>query len=505
MPRARLVGFMVLFMVLVVLIFSRPDTISTRFYRSMRADECFLFSNVNVGYWGHSNQMLAAAKTIAVAKALGCKILPMYLSYLGTRQGEVKMEVLFETTADMVDLSQGSRDVHLLVDLALKAGNGTVRFEKGQLDRLALWLNPYKQEGSISIPCMVGKSTVNDVRLTMTNPFSCSQVVVFDEYAHEYPEMKGLFGLPLPFLMDASCQAEILGAKHLPPHINLQIAAKWVLWNLILGDMTFQQAEELVPTLTLPLLQDEMYSTFPFAKPNLITAHVRVDRLIGCSHSLSVALCGTNDSLAAETLNKVSQPAIYFLAGDRLANSSLLSQIEFHPQSKVVVAPDLYPLFKLLLSNLGMTNYSQFVSTYGDKAEEGFYDAINIVMDQILLGCGELLGTFYKTHRSTFSNRAGVLGQTIGYKVCLPRHALKPSYSPQLSSDEVDALYRTALRTGLNVDGTFQVGNQSWKTDPIINPVGCSLKGNFLKPLHFTHRWLNKDLPCHWCGQVKVP
>ncbi len=414
------------------------------------------------------------------------------------------MDLLFQTDMDAADLSEGSHDVQKLIEFALKAGNGTVRFENGQLDRRALLLNPFQPKGfsSLKIPCLVGKSSVNNVRLTtMTNPFTCSEIIVIE---NGLVDMKGLFGLPLPFYLDSSCEAELFGGEHLPPQINLQRVAKWILWNVILGNLTAKQAEEMVPTLTIPLLQDEIYSKFPFGKPNLVTAHVRANRLTGCSHSLSVAMCGTNDTLAAETLNDVSQPAIFFLAGDTLANSSI--HLELHPHSKIVLAPDLYPLFKVLLSKLGMTNYTQFIPTYGDQAEKGFFGAMGIVMDQILLGCGELLGTFYKTHRSTFSNRASVIAQTIGYQVCLPRYARKPMYSPELGGTEIANLYRTALEAGVDSDGVFRYGNESsWKTDPIINPVGCSLKGSFLKPLHFTHRWQHKDLPCHWCGPINVP
>jgi hypothetical protein len=461
----------------------------------------------------HSNQMLGVVRSLELAKRMGCKVLPLYLAY-GPRDykvGHVTMEHFFEFPDDalIVDLKNPVESAWV-AELAMKAGNGSVKWTNNGLDRNILGLHQNDND-TLRIPCIIGKHSANDSRVyNLNKPFRCTNVRIFDET--QDIELDGIVGVPMPFLMNVSCTFEEKGTQLVVPRMELQRAAKWILWMVIFGNYTLDAAIQTLASLQhFPLLNDAMYAKS--TKVSLYTAHVRTAKWISCCRKMRFGLCGTNDTLAASSLVNATRNTspIMFLAGDALGGVSWLNNtgtlVNFIRQAqttrKIVEASHLYGLYKLTLSHpsLNVTDYTPFIQSFGQDAENAHDEALQALMDQIILGCGELRGRFFQTHWSTYSFRARSIGRTIGRQVCFSQ--LDSRVDLQSGSQEQEEMQRLLQQErDAGVDRSilhFKGSSNEWlPTDKTVG-IGCSLKGHFLPSLNFQERLANKHVDCVHC------
>jgi hypothetical protein len=500
--------------VLTALMYTSQSTVKQRSTRSWREKRCLLFVQVHSGYWMHSNQMLAVVRSLKIAKAMGCSVLPMFLAYgpSNYKDGHVKMEHFFEFTdpeliVDLKDSKQGA----WVADLASRVGNGSVKWTEDGLDRNSLGLHQNDND-TISIPCIIGRHSANDSRVSsLTKPFKCSSVHIFRDSLDDFKmDINGIIGIPMGFNMNVSCAWEEEGSGLVVPRMELQRAAKWILWTVVLGNVSIADATKMLGSLQhVPLLNDSMYAQSPSTSP-LYTAHVRTDKWLSCSKKMRFALCGTNDTIAANTLINATRnvSAILLLAGDslggvsRLNNSGVLMTMLQQPQKtrKIVEASHLYGLYKLILSHasLNLTDYTPFIKSFGQGAENAHDESLQALMDQILLGCGEVLGRFYQTHWSTFSFRAHSIGRRIGRQVCLSHADLHNDFVE--IEGEMEKLLEQERDAGVDRSILhFKGSTNEWLPTEKTAGIGCSLKGHFLGSLHFAQRLANKDVPCSYC------
>ncbi|KAI9008733.1 hypothetical protein DFJ74DRAFT_711828 [Hyaloraphidium curvatum] len=525
--------------------------------RTAPAPPCFLFADP-LGTYMVSSQVLSISRVVGLARALGCKVLPPFLS-LGPHSegdanwanGTIPLGAYFsreggasDAFADFADASQ-----MLVLARAVAAARGKPEPEPPpnlRADRTALSLHQSRNERPLALPCLVGSHSLGDARVARrTQPFSCKELVVLERWAtHPRPQpspelgrfrrsLAGrLLAVPQPFMLDLDCALEAAGSAELPSRIELLRAAKWLLWNAILAPDVASLAvpgddsrvvdavrAKLAAAREIPPLDSPAYASYPVPSPVLVTAHVRSARnhVQFCAHRMRFPLCATDDSAAAHALadlaRRVPRPTAMFLAGDKLIGVpgwgrstevlDALDGIPLEERPAVFSARAFGELYRAVLSHpsLAFTDHSHLLALHGTGAEQAHWAMVAIAMDQILLGCGDLLrGGLHQTYWSTFSMRSRASGQAVGAAVCLPSDYPAPRIDTAVTRAERDA--EAAQLSAAGVDFSLEHEHRGTKRrtlGPEEWAMGCMRKGRFLPSLGFAERLASNET-CRFCG-----
>ncbi|KAI9018826.1 hypothetical protein DFJ74DRAFT_727962 [Hyaloraphidium curvatum] len=512
---------------------------------------CFIFADP-LGTYMFSSQLLSMTRIIGLARTLNCLVLPMFLSLgphaLGWDNGTIPLDAYYSTRGAFVDFSDGEQVAQLSRAVAEARGDDTSSIAEIRLpaDRTILLLHQYRNAKPLSLPCLLGSHSHGDARVTgRQQPFLCKELVVLQKWAThpgprpsaELARFRGslagkLVAIPQPFMLDLECALEMAGSDEVPPRIELLKAAKWLLWNGLLSPdvgslasaadgkaATAALLSKLATTREIPALDSPLYASYPVPNPILVAAHVRSspNHVQFCSYRMRFPLCATNDELAARSLVDLARstagPNAIFLAGDKLVGipgwgtstvvQDAFAAIPAAERPPIFFARAFADLYRAVLSHraLNFTDHSHLVARHGAAAEKVHWEIVAIVMDQILLGCGDLLGGgLHQTYWSTFSMRSRATGQTVGRLVCLPAGSLPQRRDATVTRAELKAEEAQLSAAGVDFEMDHEykgshrrtLGREEWA-------MGCMRKGRFLPSLTFAERLDSKET-CDFCG-----
>ncbi|KAI9002215.1 hypothetical protein DFJ74DRAFT_454448 [Hyaloraphidium curvatum] len=302
----------------------------------------------------------------------------------------------------------------------------------------------------------------------------------------------GLVGVPDLVGLNVSCATEIRGSAEMPPRQELLRAAKFALWKFVLGREDPSDAERLLEAWGgAPPVSSLAYARYPDPAPALVTAHLRsgFNHQQYCYARMRFPLCATSDALSAQhlapLLSGCGSQVVALLAGDTLTGAFVYTR----DLARAYLAALRHP-------SLNFTHHrtTTWINYYGTNAENAYYSLAAILIDQVLLACGSAVpgGAYFRTHMSTFSWRAAILGSDVLSAVCLPSGTRLPtSFDAASTAADADAELHAFAEAGVDLAAEHKAppGNVTRRTmGPGAWHVGCTATGRFLPSLPFEDR-----------------